>query len=157
MCIVFGQDKDEEDDPSWKKYHYDVLGEAWIGVYVPEFYGDNFLSRAYDIGEGFVLGVNVLPKDKWYVGVQYSTFRGSVIDTELVGVLDASRIHQFNVTGGYSLLRKESRLSLKTGIGIGYVSLRNEKNFRRFTDDGFALLGETTVSYRFTKTIGAYA
>ncbi len=149
--------QDEEEDKGWKKYHYDVLGEAWVGYLSPQFYGDNFLSEAFDTGDGIIFGINVLPSDKWYAGAQFSSFRGDVTNTSLVGVFDATRIQQFYITGGHSFLKQESRLSLKGGIGAGYVGLRNERGFERFRDEGFGIMADLVVSYRLTTFLGIYA
>nr|WP_297919211.1 hypothetical protein [uncultured Allomuricauda sp.] len=147
----------EEKTNRWKKYHYDVLGEVWIGYLNPQFYGDNFLAKAFDVGEGVVLGINGLPDHKWYAGVQFSSFRGNVSNTSRVGFFDSSRIQQIYVTGGYSFSKKESRFSMKGGVGFGYVDLRNERNFERFRDNGFTVMGGLTFSYRLNTFFGLYA
>jgi hypothetical protein len=147
----------QEDQKEWPAYYFDVLGNLKIGMLLPNSDGDNFLSDGYETNFGLHLEGKVFVHRKIALGLQYQFYKGNVTDQSLVGAFDSSIIAHGLLFGIYNFFNSKSRFALETGLGSGFIRLRNKKKgFPRFTDSGFSIAVMAEVSYRFNKSIGAY-
>ncbi|MDT0620552.1 hypothetical protein [Croceitalea vernalis] len=137
-------------------YYYDILGQGKVGFLSPLAYGSNFIADGYDTWNGVNIEAQIKLNHNLLIGLQLQAFKGRVIDQELVGPIDASGMTHFFVTTGYSLLDKKKDIQLEASIGLGSVTLRNERDFRRFNDSGFALMANLNFSYRLNYWLGFY-
>ena len=153
----FGQvEKDTVKNPR-PAYYYDLLGSGKIGMLLPNPYGDNSLSEAYDTGNGIQLEAKVHVNNRFGVGLQYQVFKGQVTNQVLVGGIDASRITHFFALVSINHLKLKSNWRLETDFGIGYLEFLNERGPTiEFKDTGVALKVSASLSYRFANWIGAY-
>ncbi|GMN10111.1 hypothetical protein MTsPCn9_14740 [Croceitalea sp. MTPC9] len=151
---LYTQKNDQENQKP--DYYYDVLGQVKIGFLVPSAYGNNFISEGYDTWNGVHIDAQIKLRERLLLGLQYQAFKGRVTDQELVGPIDASGITHFFATFGYALLEKRNNFQIEGNVGFGGVTLRNENGFRRFNDNGFAIMANVNFSYRLNYWLGFY-
>ena len=153
MCTSsIGQDITEA-----KKDRYrDYLGDLGISYIVPIAYGTNFLSDGYDVRNGFNLRALVFVNERLALGAQFNHFKGEVTDISKVGNIESTGISHYNVLSGYSLLDRNNKLRLVTGLGVGYATYVNRLGNSKFNDDGFSLVAFIECSYRLGKVLGIY-
>jgi len=147
------QDMEQMERPPW--YH-EVLATAKIGFLAPTAHGSNFLADGYDTWNGIHLDAKAYFKEKTGIGVQLQYFKGRVVDQELVGAIDASRINHSLVYVSYNPFSRESDWLFEVNAGLGWIDIRNEKGEQRFNDSGFALMAGVELSYRLDTWIGIY-
>ena len=149
LSLLFGQEEQKE-------LQWDILGELSIAYGIPSSYGNNFLAEGYDLRNATNITANVLELPKWLIGGQWSFFKGDVVDISKVGGIDNSRITHLYVTGSYSILEHKKRITLRTGLGIGYALYRHEKDAAKFRDDGFSILAKIDLGYRISNSFGVF-
>ncbi|MGX1928127.1 hypothetical protein [Flagellimonas sp. 2504JD4-2] len=139
-----------------KQLDSDIFGEIGVSFLVPNAYGNNFLSEGYDLSNGFNVDGIVHLKPSWTVGAQLSHFTGDVTDISLVGGINKSAITHIHALGGYSILKKSSRIAIRPSLGLGYATYRHRQSSTRFRDDGFSISANVSISYRLSNFIGIY-
>lgn len=156
LMTFIAQAQDGTEDNQKPNYYYDVLGQVKIGFLVPNAYGSNFVAEGYDTWNGINLEAQVVLKERILLGLQFQAFKGRVIDQELVGPVDASGFSSFFLTAGYAFQSNQSNFQIDANIGFGNLTLRNERGFRRFNDNGLALMANIGCSYRLNYWFGFY-
>lgn len=150
LSLLLGQEEQKE-------LEWDVLGELSIAYGVPSSYGkNNFLAEGYDLRNATNIEANVLESPRWLIGGQWSFFKGDVVDISKVGGIDKSRVTHLYIAGSYSLLESKKRMTLRTGLGIGYALYRHEKDTAKFRDDGFSILAKIDLGYRISNSFGVF-
>ena len=56
----------------------DILGEIGVSHVLPQAWGDNFVSKGYDLNNGLNVEGIVLISKKWHIGAQYGYFKGNI-------------------------------------------------------------------------------
>lgn len=125
--------------------------------FVPIALGDNFLNTAYDLNSGFMGEARVFFPGNTFIGLQGSIFKANIQDINLVGVFDSSTISHHYLTGGYSFIKRESKIGFDAGMGLGYGYCANRKQSSRFKDDGFSFMINLNINYRAFKVVGFHA
>lgn len=83
-------------------------------------------------------------------------FRGKVDNIDAVGGIDNTGIMRLHVLGGYSFLKKNAKISIKSMLGIGYARYRHKQSSTKFNDDGFSIAGSLICSYRLGNAVGLF-
>ncbi|WP_108425181.1 hypothetical protein [Flagellimonas amoyensis] len=139
-----------------KEMDDNVLVEFGISYMLPKAYGDNFLSQGYDIRNGINVDGRILVAPKWFVGAQWSQFKGDVIDMEKVGAIEKSGITHIYAVATYTILGNDKQVSVRTGFGAGYVLYRHKQSTTKFMDDGFSVAANLALCYRFSNSLGVF-
>lgn len=126
-------------------------------VMMPITFGPNFFNEAYDTSSGFMGEALVFFENRVHIGIQGSFSRAEVTDIALVGDFESTTSSHHYVLGGYSFLPRADRLGLDASFGLGYAKYNNRVEEIRFYDDGFSLLLNTRVTYRFSPIVGVHA
>ncbi|MDT0606192.1 hypothetical protein [Croceitalea rosinachiae] len=157
VLLSYALNAQEDEEMNEKPgYYYDVIGQGKIGFLVPSAYGNNFIADGYDTWNGVNIEAQVNAGERLLLGLQFQAFKGRVMDQELVGPINASSITHFFVSAGYSLLENKNDFQIEATIGFGSATLRNERDFRRFNDTGFAMMASLNFSYRLNYWLGFY-
>lgn len=147
----------QEEKKTRRKDNYaTTTGGVNLSYFVPNAYGDNFLSEGYKLNGGFNANMLFFLNETWALGGRLSHFKGEVVDVSKVGNIETTGITHINVSSGYSFLNNKDRLSLIAGLGIGYASYLNRIGPSKFKDNGFSLLFFGEGNYRFSEFIGVY-
>ncbi|RDY59872.1 hypothetical protein DX873_11005 [Flagellimonas nanhaiensis] len=134
----------------------DILGEIGVSYVLPQAWGDNFVSKGYDLKNGLNVEGLVLITKKWQVGAQYGYFKGNVTNIDAVGAILSSRITHIHAVGGYSILGT-TKFGIRTGLGIGYAKYNHKQSTTKLMDDGFSIATNVSFSYRLGNSMGIYA
>ncbi len=133
-----------------------VLGEIGIAYALPQTYGANFLDKGYQVKNGYNIGILLRISPKLLVGAQHSSFDTKIIDPATIGQIDATKIAHLHVIGGYIIPLKQSKISLKTGLGIGYAWYTHKQMRTKFKDDAFSMDANVSFNYRINNFVGLY-
>lgn len=123
----------------------------------PNAMGNNFLSEAYSVKAGYMGELSIFIDGRYFIGYQGIFNTSEVERPELVGLFDRSRIQHHYLQGGYSFLPKEHKIGITTALGVGFARYKNFKEDTRFLDNGFSLMANTNLSYRFSSFLGLHA
>ena len=137
-------------------YYYDVLGEASVGLVLPQALGDGFIKEGYTLDPGVQFKAGILVDPKLVLGVDLQLYSGQVTEPTLVGNYRGTNFRRLLVFGQYNLLPVKSDLALRLGLQGGYIYHGNYTETERFRDDGYSLGIQSELSYRFSTTFGLY-
>lgn len=152
LSPCLGQDK-QTDEERGNTAYVQILTSAVF----PKALGNNFLSEAYVVNSGFMGELSVFFEEHYFVGYQGIFNSSEVENNALVGQFDRSKIQHHYLQGGYSFLPKEHKIGIITAIGLGFARYKNFKEDTRFLDDGFSLMANTRLNYRFSSVLGLHA
>jgi len=139
-----------------KELESEVTGELGVAYGQPFSFGHNFLAEGYDIGNGFNLDAKILVSSKWLIGTQWSHYKGDVVNISKVGGIDNTSVSHLLATGNYSLLEKNKSMSIRAGLGTGYVLYRHSQSTTKFKDDGFSIVANFDIAYKLSNSFGIY-
>lgn len=127
------------------------------GIAFPAVLGTNFLSKAYEVKSGFTGELLIFLNDRYFIGYQGVFNSYEVENTSLVGRYDKGAIRHNYVMAGYSFISKNNELGVATALGLGYANYKNKKGNTIFFDNGFSIMANTRITYRFSKYFGLFA
>lgn len=122
----------------------------------PNALGNNFLSEAYAVKAGFMGELSIFFDERYFIGYQGIFNSSEVENPALVGQFDRSKIQHHYLQSGYSFLPKEHKIGITTAIGVGLARYKNFKEDTKFLDDGFSLMANARLSYRFSSFLGLH-
>lgn len=146
-----------QSDEAVLKKQNQVFVQLRPALMVPSTFGANFFNEAYDTSAGFMGEALVFFKSRMHLGIQGSFSRAEVTNSALVGDFQETTSSHHYFLGGYSFLPRADRLGLDASLGLGYAKYNNRVEEIRFYDDGFSLLLNTRVTYRFSSIVGVHA
>jgi hypothetical protein len=150
--LCFAQDKELV-----KKKKINPIAEIQLGYLMPKAYRNNFLSEALDLGGGYLVDFKLYLSPRFYFGLQKTYFEADVINRELVGVYNNSKISHRYAQAGISIFPVTSKFNILAGGGLGYAYYKNFQLNSKFSDDGFSLMGNVAVNYQFSKVAGLFS
>jgi hypothetical protein len=143
-------------DETFRTKQFDVYVQLRPALMVPNTFGTNFFNDAYDTSAGFMGEALVFFKSQVHLGIQGGFSQAEVTDSALVGDFESTTSSHHYILGGYSFLSRTNNLGLEASLGLGYARYANRKENIRFYDDGFSLMMNTRLSYRFSSIVGVH-
>ncbi len=126
-----------------------------IGASQLSFFGDNFLSKAYDFSTGFHLGLAIEVIKSGEIRFNVASQASSSIDQRLVGNIDSTRSSQFAAGFGY-IWPVLDRVHITPEVSVGYLKLKNTRRDQEFRDDGYFAKAGFKAAYLFWGQLAVY-
>lgn len=126
-----------------------------IGASQLYFFGDNFMSEAYDFSTGFHLGLAIEVIKNGELRFAVASQGSSSIDQTLVGNIDATRSSQFEAGFAY-IWPIIDRIYITPEVSVGYLKLKNSLRDQEFRDDGYFTKAGFKATYNFWDQLAIY-